>query len=336
MSVGEQVRKRVGALLFEKGLSGVSRLGRLHPRAQPAQHGVEVSRDVPYRPGGAPHHTLDIYIPRQLSAGLRPGHDPATYSAPHPVVLYIHGGAFRILSKDTHWVMALAFARRGFLVFNINYRLAPQHPFPAALEDAAAALQFVKREAPRYQGDLSRLVFAGESAGANLVSALSLLTVLQHDTDWAQRAYDAAMVPRVVVPMCGILQVSDTARFHRRRPLPLWLQDRLHETEGAYIGEARDHAQIDLADPLRVFEQMAEGSRPRPIDRPLPAYFASVGTRDVLLDDTRRLGAALARLGTPHAVRYYPGEIHAFQALVYRDAARQCWSETYDFLHRHL
>ena len=51
-------------------------------------------------------------------------------------MLYVHGGGFRILSKDTHWIMGLAFARRGFLVFNIGYRLAPKHPFPAAIADA--------------------------------------------------------------------------------------------------------------------------------------------------------------------------------------------------------
>ena len=166
MSLTAQLRRRIGGLIFDKGLTGVQYLGRLHPRPPGSPRcGGDPQRALPARQSD---HLLDIYIPRSLSPDLVPGRDPAVYAAPHPVVLYIHGGAFRILSKDTHWVMALAFARRGFLVFSINYRLAPRHPFPAALQDAAAALQFVSQKAGDYQGDLRRLVLAGESAGRTL------------------------------------------------------------------------------------------------------------------------------------------------------------------------
>lgn len=339
MSVTSHLRKRLGALIFDKGLTGVSYLGKLHPRAQPQRHGVEVHRNVAYQASGHGHHLLDIYVPRALPEDLAPGRDPATYTAPHPVVLYIHGGAFRILSKDTHWVMALAFARRGFLVFSINYRLAPQHPFPAALEDAAAALLYVQKAAAQYQGDLSRLVFAGESAGANLVTALSLLTLLPSHVDsqpWAKQVFDSGLVPRVVLPMCGILQVSDAARFARRRSLPLWIQDRLHETADAYIGPAREHPAIELADPLCMLERLAASGTGLPGSRRPPAYLATVGTRDPLLDDTRRLGQALTKLGVENQTRFYADEVHAFQALVFRQQAKQAWADTYAFLDQHL
>jgi acetyl esterase len=339
MSVSGHLRRRLGALIFDKGLTGVSYLGRLHPRAKPERHGIEVHRNLPYLASGHGHHLLDVYVPRSLPDDLSPGRDPATYTAPHPVVLYIHGGAFRILSKDTHWVMALAFARRGFLVFSINYRLAPRHPFPAALQDAAAAFQYICQHAAGYGGDLSRLVLAGESAGANLVTALSLLTLLPEagaGQPWAREVFDAGVVPRAVLPMCGILQVSDAARFARRRALPVWIQDRLHETSDAYIGGAGDHPAIALADPLCMLEQLAEsGSGLRTPRRP-PAYLATVGTRDPLLDDTRRLGQALCRLGIANQTRYYEDEVHAFQALVFRKRAQQAWADTYAFLDQHL
>lgn len=336
MSVTAHLRKRLGALIFDKGLTGVAYLGKLHPRARPAHHGVEVHRNVPYQGSGHHHHLLDIYAPTALPTDLQPGRDPATYTAPHPVVLYIHGGAFRILSKDTHWVMALAFARRGFLVYSINYRLAPTHPFPAALEDAAAAFEFVSRDAAARQGDLSRLVLAGESAGANLVTALSLMTLLKNDQPFAKQVHQTGIVPKVVLPMCGILQVSDAARFARRRALPLWIQDRLQETSDAYIGSVAEHPAIALADPLCVLEQLADADGSLPADRKPPAYFASVGTRDPLLDDTRRLGKALTRLGIANETRFYDDEVHAFQALVFRRRAQQAWADTYSFLDRHL
>src|SRR6266568_8892552 len=159
------LRMKAGALFVDNAFRGLSRLGRLHPRADPGRHGVEVLRDIAYLPTGQRAHTLDVYRPRDRSGPL-------------PVVLYVHGGGFRILSKETHWLMALAFARRGFIVFNINYRLAPLEPYPAAIADACAAYVWVERNAARYGGDTSRLVLAGESAGANLVTALTLTAVM--------------------------------------------------------------------------------------------------------------------------------------------------------------
>ena len=173
--------------------------GRMHPAAAPKRHGVELESDLAYGPDKA--HRLDIY---------RPVHRPK----PWPVVFYVHGGAFHLLSKDTHWLMGLVFARFGYMVVNISYRLAPKHPFPAAIEDAA---------------------------------------------------------------------------------------------RGAHA-----------------------------FDRPVPPFFAPVGTRDPLLDDTRRLEKALATLNVPCEARYYPGGIHAFHALVWDPAARRCWRDALAFLDRHM
>jgi acetyl esterase len=63
---------------------------------------------------------------------------------------------------------------------------------------------------------------------------------------------------------------------------------------------------------------------------------ASVGTRDPILDDTRRLDAALEKMNVPHDVRYYRGEPHAFQALVFRKNAQSAWAHTFRFLDRAL
>jgi len=68
----------------------------------------------------------------------------------------------------------------------------------------------------------------------------------------------------------------------------------------------------------------------------LPAFFAPVGTRDPLLDDTRRLERALRRMGVSCEARYYLGELHAFPALVWRKNAQRCWRDTFAFLDRAL
>lgn len=311
----DPLRARIGRALSDSAWNVLARGSRLLPAARPERHGVTCVRDVPYASTGDHHHLLDVYRPDRGEG-------------PFPVVLYVHGGGFRILSKDTHWVMALAFARRGYLVFTINYRLAPEHRYPAALEDAATALGWVARNAASYGGDPSRLVLAGESAGANLVTSLAVATSYARPEAFARALFEAEIRPRAVIPACGLFQVSDPERFARKKKkLSVFLHDRIVEVSRSYLPPgpvAEGH--LDLADPVVWLER---GAAP---DRPLPPFFAGVGTRDPILDDTRRLHAALTRLGARSEARYYPGEIHAFQALAFRDGARAYWREVYAFL----
>ncbi|HJL14729.1 MAG TPA: alpha/beta hydrolase [Sandaracinaceae bacterium LLY-WYZ-13_1] len=315
------LRRRAGAVLVDSFFSGASRLGRMHPLARPERHGVEVIRDVAYAEEGAhERHRLDVY---------RPSDGPG----PWPTVFYVHGGGFRILSKDTHWIMALSFARRGYLVFNVGYRLAPKHPFPAAVEDVAAAYRWMARHGAEYGADLRRLAVAGESAGANLATALTLAATYRRAEPFAAGVFETGVVPRAVLPACGIFQVSDVDRFARRKPgFPRFLRDRLEEVERGYLGRepTRHGPTIDFADPLRWLE------RAEPPDRPLPPFFLPVGTKDPLLDDTRRLAAAVRAHGAEAEDRYYEGEVHAFHAFPFLRSSRRCWSHTFAFLERHV
>ena len=319
MSAASALRRRLGAVLVDTLFRGAASAGRLHPLARPERHRVEVLRDIPYRREGGQPHKLDIYRPTD-----RPG--------PLPIVLYVHGGGFRILSKDTHWVMALAFARRGYLVFNIDYRLAPQNPFPAAPQDAAAALTWTAANAERYGGDPTRIFLAGESAGANLITSLTIATCYERPEPWARALFDSNVRPRAVVPACGMLQVSDPGRFLRRKStLGTFVNDRISEVSSAYLDGAINDSptSLELADPLVVLER---GLAPA---RPLPPFFIPVGTKDPVLDDSRRLQAALDRLGASSEIRFYEGEVHAFHAFVWRKNAQQCWKDTFTFLDQH-
>jgi acetyl esterase len=315
--LGRLARRRGGAFLADHFFAGTSKLARLHPEAQRAHRDYRIVRDLPYLPNGGPDHTLDVWRPRDRFGPL-------------PVVLYVHGGGFRVLSKDTHWIMAQSFAREGYLVFNINYRLAPKHPYPAAIEDACAALCFVAEHAREYGGDPARIVLAGESAGGNLVTALAVASSYARPERWARRIFEMTPGPAAVVAACGILQVSDVDRF-RRRELPAFLFDRIDEVREAYLGHpvADPSGGLDLADPLLVLERASPS-------RPLPPFFAFAGTRDPLLDDTRRLGAALSARGVQNLVRIYPGEMHAFHAFVWREQAQRCWQECFEFLSAQL
>jgi acetyl esterase len=247
--------------------------------------------------------------------------------------LYVHGGGFRILSKDTHWIMGLAFARRGYVVFNISYRLAPRHPFPAAIEDVCAAFNWVSQHAELWGGDPNRIVLAGESAGANLVTSLTVASCFERPEPFARQVFERGIVPRAVLPACGILQVSDPDRFRRRWPHMLpWVHDRVVEVSDAYLRGAHrlPPRALDLADPLLVFER---GEQPA---RQVPPFFVVCGTKDPLLDDARRLHRALKRMGSHCEVEYFPGELHAFHAIALSRNARRAWDQTYQFLDRFL
>ncbi len=287
---------------------------KLHPAAAPERHGVEVLRDLSYGPGGVAH-ALDIYRPH---FGERP----------LPVVLYLHGGGFRILSKDTHWMMGIGFARAGYLVVNANYRLAPRYPFPSAVEDAALCLEWVWDNIEAYGGDPSRVIVAGESAGGNLATALTVACTFERPEPFARRLFGRERVPEAAVPLCGMLEVSNADRYLENEDLPVWVRDRVYQVCSAYLGDAVSKPLDDrsFADPLRFLETDAEPARP------LPPFYASCGDDDPILDDTRRLEKALVARKVKHRVSYYDGRGHAFQAMVHTPSARHAQRDCLSFL----
>ncbi len=308
--------------LLNRGFARSSHAFRLLPAARPERHGVALEANVTWRaplPGEPDAHLLDVYRPVASPEGAATG--------PLPVVLYLHGGGFRGLDKDTHWVMGLGFARAGYLVFNVNYRLAPRNRFPAAAEDACEAWIWAVRNAARYGGDPTRIVVAGESAGANLAAVVGVATAWRREEPWARAAFDEGVSPCALAPACGILQVSDPARFGRRRRIGRVTQAIIAGCFYGYVGDSEDPSgDHGLADPLLVVE------RAPPPDRPIAPTFLSVGTRDPLLDDTRRFAAALTARGSPVEARYYPGMEHAFHAWLVRPQARLCWADQLRFL----
>ena len=311
--IRELLRQRVGGFVFSGALNGVSHLGRLHPLANPKRHDVELIRNVPYAHDAGRAQLLDIYRPK--------GAGPS-----NKAVMYVHGGAFRMLSKETHWMMALAFCKGGYTVFNINYRLAPRDRFPAAIEDACKAAAWVHENAHKYGADPDQLVFAGESAGGNLVTALAIACCYETEEPFARQLVDRGVMPRAVLPACGLLQVTDSERFLNRYPhMHTIMGDRLMEASQAYL-PIKAVSSMDLCDPLVFLEK---GVQPK---HPLPPFFAVVGTKDPLIDDTRRLRRAIEGLGGRCETSIFPGEVHAFHAMVWRRVARNCWRETFDFL----
>lgn len=303
------LRRRAGALILDWFFTILGALGRLHPWAKASD--VERLRDIPYRATGLRDHLLDIYRPAERSGLL-------------PIVIHIHGGSFRVLSKDTHWSPAIIFARAGCLCFNINYRLAPKHRFPSQLEDAVEAYRFVLEHAEEYGGDPKRVIVAGESAGGNLTLALAVAASYAREEESCRRIFELDHQPLAIVPTCGILDLEDPERFAALGVRNWLFMDRIRTVSHSYLpftGEA------PMASPLRILEESP------PPARAFPPTFVGCGGADPILDDSRRLKPALDTIGAPCVEAYYAGETHAFNLQAWTDASKQYWSDVLTFLH---
>jgi acetyl esterase len=94
----------------------------------------------------------------------------------HPIVVFYHGGGFVIGNIETHDNLGHAICERaGALVLSVDYRLAPEHPFPAAVNDAYAALEWAAANGDQIGGDTEQIAVAGDSAGGNLAAAVSIM-----------------------------------------------------------------------------------------------------------------------------------------------------------------
>lgn len=198
-----------------------------------------------------------------------------------PVVAYVHGGGYCIGSLDSHRSMLthLASAIDG-RVLGIDYRLAPEHPFPAALDDACAAYRWIVAGGT----DPSRVVVAGDSAGGGLI--LATLVALRDEGD-ALPAAGVCLSPWADLTQSGatISAKDDVDPMVRAEDLDRWA--------AAYAGSEHDPGSPGLS-PL--FAELSG----------LPPLLVEVGTAEVLLDDARRLAERARAAGVD--VTLFEGE----------------------------
>ena len=240
---------------------------------------------IEYRVVDGQSLTLDVVVP----AG----------SGPFPVLVYNHGGAWIWGSPATHRKLAFRLAEQGFLVMNVDYRLAPEHPFPAGLNDCIHAIHFAAQQASTWGGDANRLVVAGDSAGGNLAaaSAIELADV------------SGAPVVRAVGLLYGVYDFSAS----EHDVVTQLLVD-------AYLG----------GDP-----QLVKDARVSPILKAskLPPAHIVVGDADPLQEDAERLAHALSAAGKAHEYHVVEDVPHAFMQMEIFDEARVSIQRLTDFFH---
>jgi monoterpene epsilon-lactone hydrolase len=204
-------------------------------------------------------------------------------------VLYLHGGAYVAGSHVTHRGIASALARvAGADVVLPEYRLAPEHLFPAPVEDALATYRWLLATGT----DPGRLVLAGDSAGGGLAVATA---VAVRDEGLPRAAGILGLSPWVDLTASGpSIEANDE--------LDPWIDGRLVRIGGAAYAPRR--TDDPLASPL--FADHTD----------LPPMLVHVGTHEVLLDDARRIVQSARAAGVPAELGEFEGMWHVFQAIL--------------------
>jgi len=313
MVASRQLARRIA---LDAGMHALAGAVDFMPDMKRRMAACRLIEDVEYACHGGETLRLDILQP------VRAG--------PHPVLIYLHGGGFAIGSRRTHRALAAAYAAQGYLVCNVDYRLAPKHPFPAALEDACAAWLWAADHVGAYGGQCQSMGLAGESAGANLALAVTLACCTPRPEAFARPLFERALRPAAALLYCGFLQTSLPQRY-RRPGVSALAAGIAADAAHSYLGEFASHPTSGqaLADPLCIVEAMTAAAN-------LPPLFIAAGLEDPVAADSRRLELALQRLHSPFSAHYYPGETHAFHIMFWRAQAVRCWRDSFEFLRQYL
>lgn len=203
-------------------------------------------------------------------------------------ILYLHGGGYTIGSINSHRALVSRLSSAtGLRGLAVDYRLAPEHPFPAAIDDATAAYRWLLGQGT----SPDRVVIAGDSAGGGLTVATLL-------------ALRAAGIPMPAAGVCISpwvdLEGAGDSMTTCAALDPMVQRDGLLRMAAAYLGDT--HPRTPLASPIHADL------------RDLPPLLIHVGTRETLLDDATRLAAAAHAAGVDVELETWPEMIHVWHA----------------------
>jgi len=242
---------------------------------------------------------------------------PAAGPSPAPAVLWVHGGGYIFgtgLTEDARlngWADAF-----GCVIVSVEYRLAPEFPYPAPLEDCYTALAWTAGHADDLGVDPGHIVVVGQSAGGGLAAGLALLARDRGDVELAYQL--------LIYPMIDDRMKTPSSRLNA----VVWSPGANVLGWRAYLGEDRfgpDDVPIYAA-PSRATDL-----------RGLPPAFICVGTLDVFRDEDIRYALDLLAAGVPTELHVYPGAPHGFEMVTPDTAvARRCRRDIDDALGRAL
>jgi acetyl esterase len=212
-------------------------------------------------------------------------------TAPFPLLVYFHGGGWVLGSIDTHDGVCRELANAaGCVVVSVDYRLAPEHKFPAAVEDCYAATQWASAHAGELGADLRRLAVGGDSAGGNLAAAVSQMA---RDRGGPPIVFELLVYPVTTAAF-------DTPSYRDNADGYLLTAGDMHWFWNHYLSGPGD-GDNPYASPLRATR--LDG---------LPPALVITAEFDPLRDEGEQYGRMLEEAGVPARLIRYDGMIHGF------------------------
>jgi acetyl esterase/lipase len=223
------------------------------------------------------------------------------------LLLYLHGGGYFACSAASHRAYTTFFAQQGFHVYAPNYRLAPEHPFPAAIEDAVAVYRALRKEA----GASTPMVIGGDSAGGGLALATMLKLRAQGDA--------LPIAALLFSPLTDLIGTGNSRATNDKR-CAMFFGNVLRFARDLYLANGGD-PHDPLASPL--YADLTG----------LPPLLIHAGADETLLDDSTRLAERARSASVPVELRVWPAVPHVWQ-LFYRfvPEGRQSLAEASQFL----
>lgn len=248
-------------------------------------------------PGPASDLAIRIYTPREIRTAEK-----------LPVLMWFHGGGFVIGSIDTHDSVCRMLANQAdCIVVSVDYRLAPESKFPAAVEDCEAALKWVALHAVEFGGDPACIAVGGDSAGANLATVIAIL---------ARDAAHPKLVFQLLIYPCTAPE-PETASHHKFREGYVLTRNTIVWFYRQYLKSGKDERDFRFA-PLLLDDLSG-----------LPEAFIVVAGYDPLRDEGVDYARRLIEAGNRVRLSNYDGMIHGFYLMGGAvDAARRAVSES--------
>ena len=228
-------------------------------------------------------------------------------------LLYLHGGGYWIGSIRSHGELAARLGRAiGTQVLFPEYRLAPEHPFPAAIDDALTVWRWLR---DTHQATGTEVAIAGDSAGGGL--ALALLTMLRDNGE---------DLPAAAVLMSPWTDLTGTGASMTERIAqdPIFTPEAVRQAADAYLASTGTDPHNPLASPL--FARL-DG---------LPPLLIQAGTAELLLSDSEGLAKAAAEAGVDVTLRLADGLPHVYPVMDGTPEAAEATEQSAAFLRKHL
>ncbi|MFG2310601.1 alpha/beta hydrolase [Streptomyces sp. NPDC048566] len=267
---------------------------------------VTADRTAP-GPDGAPDVALLVVSP---TAPARNG--------PRPVIYHAHGGGMVLGTNRAGVEVVLEWARElDAVVVSVEYRLAPDHPYPAGVEDVYAGLLWTARHAAEFGGDPERIIVAGASAGGGLTAALALLS--------RDRGGPRPIGQVLMYPMLD--DRNDTPSAHQMAGVGAWDRKANERAWTAVLGDARGGPDVPAyAAPARATDLSG-----------LPPAFLDVGSAETFRDEVVGYAARIWQAGGVAELHVWPGGFHGFDAFAPHTAlSRTARAARVDWLRRLL